>query len=217
MCLRIIERFNIPSTLTYQAPFWKVDRMAQACTIPIHRPKSSEMVFFFACGIIMSIPLTLVTATLADTLLTGLDTFTATLISTAIFAPFIEEFSKVLPLYYRHGETQRSILNLAIMVGLAFGIVELLEYVLLLGVPVVDRLPGLLFHPSSATVAAYGIATKRPVPFYLLAVALHFSANFLAIVNPFPFFSASILIVALALYAAWTFYGRTKEQVISYS
>ncbi len=191
--------------------------MTVTCEIPVHKPKNTEMAFFFACGIIMSIPLTLVTGTLADSWLTGLDAFTAALISTAIFAPFIEEFSKVLPLYYRHGETQRSILNLAIMVGLAFGIVEFLEYVLLLGTPVVDRLPGLFFHPSSATVAAYGIATKRPLPFYLLAVLLHFSANFLAIVNPFPFFSASILIVALAVYAAWTFYGRAKEQVIPYS
>jgi RsiW-degrading membrane proteinase PrsW (M82 family) len=190
--------------------------MAEACTIPIHKPKNSEMAFFFACGIIMSIPLTIVSATLADSLLTGLDTFTAELISLTLFTPFIEEFSKVLPLYYRHGETQRWILNLAIMVGLAFGIVEFLEYVFLLGTPVPYRLPGLFFHPSTATVAAYGIATKRPVPFYALAVALHFSANFLAIVNPFPF-SASILVVALAVWLAWTFYGRTKEQVISYS
>jgi RsiW-degrading membrane proteinase PrsW (M82 family) len=189
--------------------------MTEACTIPIHKPKNSEMAFFFACGIIMSIPLTIVTASLADSLLAGLDTFTAAMISTALFAPFIEEFSKVLPLYYRHGETQRSILNLAIMVGLAFGIVEFLEYVLLFGTPVPYRLPGLLFHPSSATVAAYGIATKKPAVFYGLAVALHFSANFLAIVNPFPF-SASILIVGLAVWLAWTFYGRTKEKVIPY-
>jgi RsiW-degrading membrane proteinase PrsW (M82 family) len=189
--------------------------MTETCTLPIHKPKKAELGFFFACGIIMSVPLTIVTASLADSLLAGLGTFTATVISTALFAPFIEEFSKVLPLYYRHGETQRSILNLAIMVGLAFGIVELLEYVFLLGIPVVYRLPGLLFHPSSATVAAYGIATKRPAVFYALAVALHFSANFLAIINPFPF-SASILIVALAVWLAWTFYGRTKERVISY-
>lgn len=190
--------------------------MTETCTIPIHKPKNSEMAFFFACGIVMSIPLTIVTASLADTLLTGLDTLSATLISTAFFAPFIEEFSKVLPLYYRHGETQRSILNLAIMVGLAFGIVELLEYVFLFGTPVVFRLPGLLFHPSSTAVAAYGIATKRPVPFYALAVALHFSANFLAVIYPFPF-SASILIVALAVYLGWTFYGRTKETAIAYA
>ncbi len=174
------------------------------------------MTFFFLCGIIMSIPLTLVTATLADSYLSGLAPVVATIMSTALFTPFIEEFSKVLPLYYRHGETQRSILNLAIMVGLAFGIVEFLEYIFLLGTPVIDRLPGLLFHPSSTVISAYGIATKRPVPFYLLAVALHFSANFLAIVNPLPFLSASVLIVAVTVYAAWTLYGRTKEQVISY-
>jgi RsiW-degrading membrane proteinase PrsW (M82 family) len=190
--------------------------MTEACSIPIHRPKNSELAFFFVCGLVMSIPLTIVTDSLANALVTGLNTTIASIISIAIFAPFIEEFSKVLPLYYRHGETQRSILNLAIMVGLAFGIVEFLEYVLLLGTPVVDRLPGLLFHPSSTTVAAYGIATKRPVPFYALAVTLHFSANFLAITSPFVF-SPSIFIVGLAVWLAWTFYGRTKEQVIPYS
>jgi RsiW-degrading membrane proteinase PrsW (M82 family) len=79
--------------------------MTEACSIPIHKPKNTELGFFFACGLIMSIPLTIVTTSLADSLLVGLDTFTAAFISTALFAPFIEEFSKVLPLYYRHGET----------------------------------------------------------------------------------------------------------------
>jgi RsiW-degrading membrane proteinase PrsW (M82 family) len=174
------------------------------------------MVFFFVCGVVMSIPLTLVTDSLADSAIAGLNSTIAAIISIAIFTPFIEEFSKVLPLYYRHGETQRSILNLAIMVGLAFGIVEFLEYVFLLQAPVIDRLPGLLFHPSSTAIAAYGIATKRPVPFYGLAVALHFSANFFAIILPTLPLSVSILVVGLAVYIAWAFYGRTKEQVISY-
>ena len=44
-------------------------------------------------------------------LLVGFDDLTAAILSTAIFAPFIEEFSKIFPLYYRHGETQRSIFN----------------------------------------------------------------------------------------------------------
>jgi RsiW-degrading membrane proteinase PrsW (M82 family) len=172
------------------------------------------MLFFFACGIIMSIPITILTASLADSLLVGFDTFSAGLISTAFFAPFIEEFSKVFPLYYRHGETQRSILNLAIMVGLGFGIVELFTYVFLVGTPVMFRLPGLFFHPASTAIAAYGIATKRPVVFYALAVSLHFANNFLVVVNPFPF-SASILILGLTVWLAWTFYRGTKEKVIA--
>jgi RsiW-degrading membrane proteinase PrsW (M82 family) len=164
----------------------------------------------------MSISMTVFIESLLIPSLNGLGEFLAQVVSIAVFPGFIEEFSKVFPLYYRHGETQRSILNLAIMVGLGFGIVELLEYVLLYGTPLLFRLPGLIFHPSTTAIAAYGIATKRPLSFYLLAVALHFGANFLAVLatlNPFPF-SASILIVALAVYLAWTFYGKTKEKAI---
>jgi RsiW-degrading membrane proteinase PrsW (M82 family) len=188
----------------------------EECTIPIHRPKITEMLFFFSCGIIISIPTTAFVYSLVDPLLINLTQLTANLLLYAFLAPFIEEFSKIFPLYYRHGETQRSILNLAIMVGLGFAIVELLEYVFLLGVPVVFRLPGLFFHSSSAAIAAYGIATKRPVPFYLAAVALHFSYNFLALVNPFPF-TPAYLIVGLSVWVAYRLYSRTKEKAIPYS
>ena len=185
----------------------------EECVIPVHKPKSAELLFFLSCGIIISIPMTILTASLADSLLAGLDMFLAVVLSTAVFAPFIEEFSKIFPLYYRHGETQRSIVQLAIMVGLGFAIVELLEYVFLLGTPVVYRLPGLFFHPSSTAIAAYGIATKRPLVFYFFAVSLHFANNFLAIVNPFPF-SASIFIVGLTVWLAWRFYSKTAEKMV---
>jgi RsiW-degrading membrane proteinase PrsW (M82 family) len=213
-CVSLSETFNpllpIASTDTYLAGVYV---SPEECVIPIHKPKTTELLFFFSCGIIMSIPITILTASLANSLIAGLDTFLAALLSTAIFAPLIEEFSKIFPLYYRHGETQRSILHLAIMVGLGFAIVELLEYVFLLGTPVVYRLPGLFFHPSSTAIAAYGIATKRPLVFYLLAVSLHFANNFLAIVNPFPF-SASIFIVGLTVWLAWRFYSKTAEKLI---
>ncbi len=190
------------------------ESVRKECVIPIHRPKPVEMAFFFFCGVIMSVSITLVVASLLDPLVSVFDKFVAELIATAFFAPFIEEFSKIFPLYYRHGETQRSILNLAIMVGLGFAIVELLEYVLLFGVPVPYRIPGLFFHPSTTAIAAYGIATKRPFPFYLVAVSLHFGTNFLAIVNPFPI-SGSILVVGLAVFLAYTFYTKTKEKPIA--
>src|SRR3990170_1906350 len=182
--------------------------------IPLHRPNTSEMLFFFSCGVIMSVPITLFIVQLINPLTTGLDEFTATLVSTAFFAPFIEEFSKVFPLFYRHGETQRSIFNLALMVGLGFGIVEMITYVVVLGVPWYFRLPGLLFHPASTSIAAYGIATKRPVQFYAIAVGLHFTNNFLAVVNPFPV-SVSILVVGLTVLLAWKLFDRTREKIIT--
>ena len=185
--------------------------MPEECVIPLHKPKPTEMAFFFSCGIIMSVSITLVVVSLLDPLLGNFDKFIATLISTAIFAPFIEEFSKVFPLYYRHGETQRSILRLALMVGLGFAVIELLEYVFLLGAPVFSRVPGFFFHPSNTVIAAYGIATKKPAAFYLLAVSLHFGANFFALVFP----PLSVLVIGLTVFLAYTFYNMTKERVIA--
>lgn len=183
------------------------------CVIKLHKPDASEMLFFFLCGVITSVPLTLFIAQYANSLLFGFDAFYATLISTAVFSPFIEEFSKAFPLFYRHGETERSIVNLALCVGLGFGIVELLTYVFALGAPVVDRLPGLFFHPASASITAYGIATKRSLPFYLVAVVLHFSNNFLVLTNPFPL-SASIAIIAVTVFASWQLHNKTKEKIV---
>jgi RsiW-degrading membrane proteinase PrsW (M82 family) len=96
--------------------------------IPVHRPNMKEMFFFFSCGIVISVPITFFFAQYADPLLVGLDTLSMTIVSTAILAPLIEEFSKIFPLFYRHGETQRSIFYLALMVGMGFGIVEFLAY-----------------------------------------------------------------------------------------
>jgi RsiW-degrading membrane proteinase PrsW (M82 family) len=185
------------------------------CVIKLHKPDMVELLFFFLCGVITSVPLTLLFAQFADSLLASFDTFSATLISTAVFAPFIEEFSKAFPLFYRHGETERSIFNLALFVGMGFGVIELLTYVLLLGVNPVARLPGLFFHPASTAITAYGIATKKPLPFYLVAVTLHFSNNFLAVTNPFGIQLSSI-IVAITVFTSWRLHSKTREKFINY-
>jgi RsiW-degrading membrane proteinase PrsW (M82 family) len=183
-------------------------------TIPLHKPNTNEMLFFFTCGLVMSIPLTLFIYQYTDAILVGLDPFTVSLISAVFFAPFIEEFSKAYPLFYRHGETERSIFNLAVLVGLGFGLVELLTYVFVVNAPLIERLPGLLFHPASTSITAYGIATKRPLPFYMAAVGLHFSNNFLAITNPLPF-SGSIFIVGITLLISWQLHDKTKEKIVA--
>ncbi len=180
-----------------------------------HKPDASEKLFFFACGVIISVPLTLFIYQYTDSLLIGLDPFTIALISRAFFAPLIEEFSKAYPLFYRHGETQRSLFDLAILVGSGFGIVELLTYVSVLGTPIIYRLPGLFFHPASTSIVAYGIATKRPLPFYLFTVLLHFANNFLALTltELFPLVS-SIFVVAIAVFTSWQLRTRTKEKIV---
>ena len=190
--------------------------MHKEAVIKLHKPDASEMIFFFLCGVIISVPLTLFIYQYTDTLLVGLNSFTAALISRTLFAPFIEEFAKAYPLFYRHGETERSIFNLAIIVGLGFGIVELLTYVSVLGVPIEYRIPGLLFHPASTSVTAYGIATKRPLPFYLIAVFLHFANNYLALTLAEPSLQvlASILVVGTTALMSWQLRSKTKEQIV---
>jgi RsiW-degrading membrane proteinase PrsW (M82 family) len=188
------------------------------CVIKIHKPDVDEKLFFLLCGVITSVPLTIFVVQFADSFLAGLAPFYATLISTAVFAPFIEEFAKAFPLFYRHGETERSIFSLALFVGLGFGVVEMLTYIFLIGANPIVRLPGLFFHPASTAIVAYGIATKRPLPFYLLAVGFHFANNFLAVMalalnNLFVGYIPSV-IVAITVLTCWRLYNRTQERFI---
>ncbi|HMK94281.1 MAG TPA: PrsW family glutamic-type intramembrane protease [Candidatus Limnocylindrales bacterium] len=180
-------------------------------TIKVHVPSTREKSFFFLAGVIMSVPMAVFFEAYLDSALSGLSTIVATIISVALIAPFVEEFSKAFPLFYRHGETQRSIVILAVCVGLGFGIVEFLEYVFLLHVPVIDRIPGLFFHPASTAITAYGIATKKTTRYYLLAVGLHFANNFSAIISPVPI---STIIVAITVVIAYRLYTKTQETII---
>jgi RsiW-degrading membrane proteinase PrsW (M82 family) len=183
-------------------------------TIRLHRPSHSELLFFVLSGAIVSVPLTLVVQQFINPLLAGLSAFDISVITVIFFAPVVEEFSKILPLFYRHGETQRSIFNLALCVGLGFGIVEFITYATTYGPQVMpSRIAGLFFHPASASIAAYGIATKRPLPFYLAAVALHFSNNFFVTVGS-TVVPTTVIILAITLYASWYLHDKTTEKIV---
>jgi hypothetical protein len=91
------------------------------CVIPIHRPSLKEYVFFFSCGILVSIPFTLFFGQAYPLF--------PTVIVVVLLAPFIEELAKVFPLFYRHGETERTLVTLGILIGLGFGISEFVLYV----------------------------------------------------------------------------------------
>ena len=184
-------------------------------TIQLHKPSVNELLFFLLSGAIVSVPLTLiVTQYFADPLIAGFSTLSITILSIAVFAPFIEEFAKAFPLFYRHGETQRSIVNIALFVGLGFGIVEFFTYIAAYGPQIIPaRIPGLFFHPASTSITAYGIATRRPIPFYLAAVALHFANNFFALLGP-TIVPTSVVVMAITLFASWQLHDRTKEEFI---
>lgn len=184
-------------------------------TIPLHRPGWKERLFFFSSGVIVSIPLAAFFESLAGSPLVSIPQPYAGILLVAVLAPIIEEFGKAYPLFYRHGETQKSVMTLGYLVGLSFGIIEFLEYVLLYGVPaLLFRLPGIFFHPASTSIVAYGIANKKSSLFYLVAVALHFSYNIAALYD--PTLVLILIIFSLTIFLSSYLYRKTPDAFIPY-
>lgn len=177
------------------------------CIIPIHKPSRKEYAFFFVSGIVVSIPFAVFFESLYPAA-------ASSLILIVLVAPFVEELAKVFPLFYRHGETQRSIVMLGILIGVGFGVAELVEYVVLADIPIIARIPGIVFHGSSAAIVAYGIAKKKPLPYYMIAVFLHIANNFFA-VSASPLFIVPQVVVLVAVYAlAWRYWHKANPEVI---
>ena len=182
--------------------------------IPIHKPGLKEKLFFCFSGIIVSIPITLYFNVFSSHACLFLPAIYSTFCSTALFTPFIEEFSKVFPLFYRHGETENSIFILGFLTGLGFGITEFLLYVFVQGAPVLIRLPAIFFHASSTSIAAYGIATKRPMSFFLIAVALHLLNNFFASTD-FFWLTGVLAITIITYFLSWYLYHKTSDKIVN--
>lgn len=180
----------------------------------IHRPGLGEMLFFLASGIIVSIPMALFFEPSSTFLQNFFTPFEADILAIAVLAPVIEEFAKAYPLFYRHGESQRSLFSMGFLVGLGFGFVEFLAYVIVVGVPWYVRLPGLFFHAALTSIVAYGIAAKRSAAFYLLGVFFHASVNFIAILE-FSFLLYGLLL-AIVFALSFLLYSKSSEQIIQY-
>jgi RsiW-degrading membrane proteinase PrsW (M82 family) len=178
------------------------------CVIPLHKPTRKELTFFFASGILVSIPFAL--------FFSQLYSFLPAALSVIVLAPLIEELAKVFPLFYRHGETERSYVTLGILIGLGFGISELVLYVFFLSTPFIERVPGVIFHASSAAITSYGIAKKNPWPYYAIAVTLHFTNNFFALETAVPFgLFAELVVLVVSYLLAWRFYQQaSKEKMV---
>jgi RsiW-degrading membrane proteinase PrsW (M82 family) len=175
------------------------------CVIPIHKPNLKEYAFFFASGILVSIPFA--------AFFESIYPFSAALLIVLV-APFIEELAKVFPLFYRHGETERSLVTLGLLIGLGFGIAELVSYTALAGVPFFVRIPGVIFHASSAVITAYGVSKKNPLPYYLLAVVLHITNNFFALNADFLSLGVQLAVLILVYWLAWRYWHKAKTDVI---
>jgi RsiW-degrading membrane proteinase PrsW (M82 family) len=191
-----------------------IEPQANEVTITLHRPSMREQFFFFTSGIVMSIPLTILAEQLSDSLVgIRVPELYATLLSLAILAPFIEEFAKAYPLFYRHGETERSILTLGFLAGLGFGLIEFFLYVFVYSVPVLIRLPVMIFHATNTSITAYGIAVKRPLRFYLTAVTLHSLINFFAVFDLIWFVGIAVALPT-SYFLSWQLYNKTREIIV---
>jgi PrsW family intramembrane metalloprotease len=184
-------------------------------TITVHKPRLKEKLFFLLSGALVSVPLTLFISQLSSYLLPSMPQIYAAILSVAVLAPLIEEFSKAFPLFYRHGETERSIFVLGFLVGIGFGIIEFIEYVVFFNVPFYERLPGIFFHASTTSIVAFGIGKKMPVAFYFAAVSLHFMNNLLAVLGPIWYIGGT-LVIGLAYFLSWYLYSRTAERMIPF-
>jgi len=70
--------------------------------------------------------MTLLFESFAGNLVAILPVFIAESVLIVVFAPIIEEFAKAYHLFYRRGETGKSIFILEFLVGLGFGISKFL-------------------------------------------------------------------------------------------
>ena len=188
----------------------------QKATISVHKPDIKEKIFFLGAGLLMSVPFTLFFADLSNVLCVALPLPFAQVCAIVIFTPFIEEVAKVFPLFYRHGETERSIVDLGILVGVGFGVTEFAVYVYTLDQPFIGRIPGVIFHASSACITAYGIAKKKPLQFYLIAVAAHLLNNLFALFSSdVPALLIPVIIILVGTYLlALRLYKRTSETIV---
>ena len=88
-------------------------------------------------------------------------------------------------------------------------------YVFFLGAPLIARIPGVIFHASSASITAYGIAKKNPLPYYLISVSLHLQTILFALEAALPFgVLAEFLVLIVAYFLAWHFYHQSSQEKI---
>ena len=184
--------------------------------LSVHKPTLKEKIFFLLAGLLVSVPFTVFFSDFSNSLCDFMPFLYAQFCSIVLLAPFIEEFAKVFPLLYRHGENERSIMNLGILTGLGFGITEFVLYTFVLGAPFFSRLPGIVFHSASTGITTYGIIKKQPFRFYFFSAILHSINNLVSIFSTSIqlLISVSIINLVLTYYCAWNFYNKTSEKII---
>jgi RsiW-degrading membrane proteinase PrsW (M82 family) len=177
-----------------------------------HRPSRGELFFFLISGFLLSVPMTLFFESTAQSfLVSDLSFNAASIVLAVVVAPIMEEFAKIFPMFYRHGETGKSLVTLGFTIGLGFGLSEFVEYVFFYGVSPLLRLPVVLFHSSTTSIAAYGVSIGRTYSYFGLAVLLHFLLNFSASLGQWAF-GVYIAVLGVAYFSSSRLYAKASDK-----
>ncbi|HUS77168.1 MAG TPA: hypothetical protein VM050_00685 [Patescibacteria group bacterium] len=178
--------------------------------VGVHVPSKTEMAFFFVSGMIVSVPMTLFSGPFTNGLCFVLPLFYAQVCSTGLVTPLVEEFAKAYPLFYRHGESGRSLYTMGFLTGLSFGVVEFIIYVLQFRAAIPFRVVAVVFHASTASLTAYGIWREQPFRYYILAVARHTANNFSSFFGNW-WYVGGLGGFAVAAFLSWTRYQEVQS------
>jgi RsiW-degrading membrane proteinase PrsW (M82 family) len=187
---------------------------SQSTTVPLHHPGTLEMSSFFVQGLIVSVAISVFLETLArDYVAVTIPGDIGYIILVTVFAPVIEEFTKIFPLLNRHAETEKSIVKLGFLSGLGFGLAEFLVYVVYFSAPIAVRLPEMFFHAANTSLVAYGVAKHKFMMYYGLAVFFHFANNALTFAGDI-WFIGGLGIIALVYYLAYDVYSKSSDSFL---
>jgi hypothetical protein len=160
-----------------------------------------EKLFFFVSGIVVGAPVAIFFEAVSHAWFTSLGVAT-------IVAPFVEEFAKADPLFFKHEKTGRSLMSLGFLAGLGFGIAEFIVYVVG-GVPFLVRLPAIVFHAAGTSIVGYGVYRREPIRYYFVPVALHFTNNLFASLG-WPWFIGGLSATVVTYYVAWRLWKQSE-------
>lgn len=186
----------------------------QSTTIPLHHPGFLEMTSFFVQGLIVSVAISVFLETIARNYVAlTIPGDIGYVILVIVFAPVIEEFTKVFPLLNRHAETEKSIVKLGFLSGLGFGLAEFFVYVIFFGAPISIRFPEMFFHAANTAIVAYGIAKHKFLLYYGIAVFFHFASNALTFTGDI-WFIGGLGIAALVYYLGYLAYSKSSDSFL---
>ena len=158
---------------------------------------AAEKLFFFLSGIVVGAPVAFLFEMTSHLWFTTFGVVT-------IVAPFVEEFAKANPLFFRYERPAKSLLLFGFLAGLGFGLAESIVYVLS-GVPFIARLPAIGFHAAGTTIVAYGVFKRATLKYYFVAVGLHFLNNLFASLG-LLWFVGGLGATLASYYLAWKYY-----------